>query len=161
MKINTKTYNEFKQYLLTLLSEDVISQKEYFTILGLNIEDNTLTDDQIAQYTDFVELKGERAGHTSIPESHWYKDWQESFHTATPIDSSIITLSSIKYAKFVAWLEREVDDNTIVDSIKHGVLGIDKGSLEANEKYLADIVYSHDSKQIPNTAIYQHYLEQQ
>lgn len=161
MKINTKTYNQFNNYLQTLLSEEVIDQKEYFTILGLNIEDDALTDEQIAQYTDFVELKGEVAGYTSIPESHWYKDWQGSFHTSTPIDSSSITLSSIKYAKFVAWLEREVDDNTIVDSIKHGVLGIDKGSLEDNEKYLSDIVYSHDSKVIPNTAIYQHYLEQQ
>lgn len=160
MKINTKTYNQFKSYLQTLLSEDVIDQKEYFTILGLTLEDDALTSEQIADYTDHIELKGENTGYTSIPESHWYKDWQESFHTSTPIDSSTITLSSIKYAKFVAWLEREVDDNTIVDSIKHGVLGINQGSKTDNEEYLADVVYSHDSKVIPNTAIYQHYLEQ-
>lgn len=161
MKINTKTYNQFKDYLQIILSENAISQIEYFTILGLNIEDDTLTADQIADYNDHIELKGEVAGYTSIPETHWYNDWQESFHTSKPIDDNQITLSNIKYAKFVAWLEREVDDNTIVDSIKHGVLGIDKGSLEDNEKYLSDIVYSHGSKVIPNTAIYQHYLEQQ
>lgn len=161
MKINTKIYNQFKDYLQTLLQENIIDQKEYFTILGLNLEDDTLTAAQIADYDDHIELKGEGAGYTSIPETQWYKDWQKSFHTSAPIDDKKITLTNIKYAKFVAWLEREVDDNTIVDSIKHGVLGIDEGSLADNEKHLERIVYTKDTKVIPNTAIYQHYLEQQ
>jgi hypothetical protein len=157
MKIPSKSFTEFRNYLNLLQSENHITKVEYYSALGINHpESEKLTASTIADYDEVLDNKASMAS-TNVPETAWYTDWKTEI-SSTILSDKPITLSSVKYAKFVAWLDKEVDDNIITDGIMYGALGIDNSSMEENKKQLADICYSIESKQIPNTHIYQYYL---